>query len=305
MTYRRALFGSTAMALIAFPPFAASAAPLAAAAILNDFNAVIYTNASTTSDIQGAAVVGGNLKAATVYSGPIGNQPSGFGALTVFGNTTGNPININNGGNAYVGGTKGAIVNFNGGGKYISSPGYTISNFETPLNALSQALSLLNSTSVLPTTGNNEVIKAIPGSNGIAVFNVTAAQLAAIPSYSLDINGSSTVVFNVSGNTTFNANNESGMTGANSIIWNFYNATSVNFGTQLVGTVLAPEANVTNNNQIDGTLIADSWSGPGELHYYAFTGKLPSDPVPEPASIALLSVGILGLGLIRKGKIRF
>ena len=57
-----------------------------------------------------------------MYTNPVGTPPSGFGALTVYGSTSGNWININNGGNAYVGGTKGAGINFNGGSKYIGAP---------------------------------------------------------------------------------------------------------------------------------------------------------------------------------------
>ena len=89
---------------------AASAGPLAASTILDDFNAIIYTNASTSADIEGAAVIGGNLTAATIFNHPTGTQPLGFGALTVYGNTSGNSININDGGSAYVGGSKGASI---------------------------------------------------------------------------------------------------------------------------------------------------------------------------------------------------
>jgi choice-of-anchor A domain-containing protein len=292
----------------------ASASPLAASTILADFNAVIYTNGSTPSDIEGAAVIGGNFSGATMYNNPTSVVPTGFGALTVFGNTAGNLININDGGSAYVAGTKGAGINFNGGGAYIGAPGYSIADFETPLNALSQSLSQLNATSTLPTAGNNEVIKATPGTNGVAVFNITTAQLAAIPSYQMNLNGASTVIFNVSGsNATFSANDESGTTGANNIIWNFYNASSVNFSTLIAGTVLAPGATVTNNNQIDGVLIANAWNGSGELHDYAFTGTLPgttsglslSDPrIPEPPAIGLLGMAAIALGLVARQRRR-
>jgi choice-of-anchor A domain-containing protein len=294
------------LAAIAAP--GAFAGALDAGTILQDFNAVVYGNGSTQSDIEGAAVIGGNFSGATMYNNPTSSTPAGYGALTVFGNTSGNSININNGGSAYVAGTQGANINFNGGGSYIGSPSSTIGDFENSLNSLSQSLSQLSATGVLPTAGNNEVITATPGANGVAVFNITAAQLALIPSFQINMNGASSVIFNVSGTTVnFNANDESGVAGANNIIWNFYAATSVNITTQIGGTVLATLANVTNQNQIDGALVANSWNGTGELHDYGFDGVLPTADVvaatasvPEPASLVIFGAGLAGLGMIQR-----
>ncbi|HUB49295.1 MAG TPA: choice-of-anchor A family protein [Acetobacteraceae bacterium] len=259
---------------------------LSAATILADFNAVVFGNASTSCDIEGAIVVGGNFSGATVYDQPSGSLPSGYGALTVFGSTSGNSINIDDGGSAYVGGSKGAGINFNGGGKYIGAPSASIGSFSSTLDSLSQSLSQLSATGTLPTTGNNEVITAHAGANGIAVIDLTAAQLAAIPSFTINMNGASSLIFNVSGTSaTFNANDESGITGADNIIWNFYQATgTVAINTQIGGTVLAPYATVTNNNQIDGALVAQNYNGSGELHDYAFTGNLPSSCTTVTAS---------------------
>ena len=282
----------------------ATAGPLTATTILQDFNAIIYQNASTQSDIEGAAVIGGNFSGATMYNDPLGSQPAGFAALTVYGSTSGNSININNGGRAYVGGSKGAQVNFNGGGGYIGAPGDGIADFEAQLDALSTSLSQLAATGALPTTGNNEVINAIAGASGIAVFDLTAAQLSAIPSFSVNLNGASTVVFNVDGSSaSFNANDESGSSGAGHIIWNYYDATgTVAINTLLGGTVLAPDARVTNNNQIDGALVAQQWAGSGELHDVPFAGTVPSGPttVPEPGSVTLLATAVIGLSLLRR-----
>lgn len=293
----RYMIATTAFALSGIAASPSFAGTLSAATILSDFNGVIYGNASTPSDVEGALVVGGSFSGATIYNNPTANQtqPPGFGALTVFGSTSGNPININNGGSAYVGGSHGAKVNFNGGGGYISAPPVTLSSIETTLNTLSSSLSSLAANSSLPAPNNNEVISAKPNASGLAVFNVTAADLAAIPSYNFSLNGAKTVIVNVSGSSvSFNANDESGTTGANNIIWNFYQATSVNLGTQIAGTILAPKANVTNGNQIDGDLIAASWTGSGELHDYAFDGVL--SPVPLPAALPLFGAALLGLG---------
>jgi choice-of-anchor A domain-containing protein len=296
-----------AVALTAAVSPSAFAGPLTAATILSDFNAVIYRNGTTQSDIEGAAAIGGNFSGATVFNNPAAgqSQPNGFGALTVFGNTSGNPLNLDNGASAYVGGTKGATVNFNSGssgkGSYLSSVPDVLADFETPLNALSTTLAGLAATGSLPAAANNEVITAAPGTNGIAVIDTTAAALDSIPSFSINLGSASTLVVNVSGaSIDFTANDENAISAAHNVIWNFYQANSVTLPDQIGGTVLATGANVSNGNQIDGDLIAASWTGSGELHDYAFTGTLPgtSTPVPEPGSLSLVGAGLAGLAAV-------
>jgi hypothetical protein len=55
---------------------------------------------------------------------------------------------------------------------------------------------------------------------------------------------------------------------------NFENATSVSApGWQ--ATILVPDATVSNNSNIDGAVIASSFSGGGEIHYFAYQGTIP------------------------------
>ena len=75
------------------------------------------------------------------------------------------------------------------------------------------------------------------------------------------------------------------------------------------GSVLAPQASVSNSISLDGTLIAASLTQRGELHQYSFTGTLPGLSAPpatalridEPAGWALLGASaIAGLATRRR-----
>jgi choice-of-anchor A domain-containing protein len=297
---------SLALLFAAVAGAAASAQTVNPVTSLDEFNAIIFTNATTTSDIEGAAIIGGNFSGATVFINPVTGTPSGFASLTVFGSTSGNPINLNDGGTAYVGGNKGAKIDFNSGGKYLTTaPAENISAFKSAFTTFSTSLAALTPTSVTPQTNNNEVFEAKPASDGVAVFDLTAKQLDAIPSFKIDLNGAKSVVINVSGTSIdFTANDESGVNGADDIIWNFYQATSVTLGTQIGGSVLAPGANVKNQNQIDGALVANSMTANGELHDYPYTGASPLiSAAPEPSTWALMlsGVGLAGL-MFRRGR---
>jgi choice-of-anchor A domain-containing protein len=283
----------------------ASATTLTASSILGEFNAVVFHDVSgSCCDFEGPVVIGGNLSGGgTFFNKGAASLPAGYGTANVYGNASGH-FNAN-GAQVYVAGANSAT--FSGGtvhnGASFADP---FSAFQAPLVALSHELSQLTANSTLPAHNhppvNNGVIKATPGAvngvNGIAVFNITAADLADFASFSLDVNSASTVVLNVSGNYTQKANIQN-IVEANrtKVIWNFYDATILNL-TRFEGTVLAPYATVHNSSPIEGALVAGAFAPGGELHYHPFTGDLSflkPTGVPEPVGTAILGVGLLGL----------
>lgn len=315
-----ALFG---LPLLAAAP--ARAGALTAQDLLSAFNVVVNGNFQTQSDTEGAVLVGGNLTSQN--TGTLDthkNAPSGalagFGAVNVYGNAVNARYNANNLVVKVAGGSIGTNV-FSGATSvtYNASLPYTFSNVWSTLVAASTGLAQITPTTqaALPAAGsNNAVLTAVPGSaNGVttaAVIDITAAQLASYGSLSVNLNGASTVVINVTGNFVGHPNIQNASNFQSNVIWNFVDATSIDFqGYGWAGTVLAPNAAVATNNAINGSLVAASFNGTGELHDHPFVGDLTplltttpgSTPtntaaVPEPASMAMLLAGLAALLLL-------
>jgi choice-of-anchor A domain-containing protein len=284
---------------------AAQAAPLSAEQILGRFNAVILGDFTTGHDVEGRLVVGGDLTGgATFYNQPRGGSIAGYGAVNVRGDVAPGTYNVNNGGSVVVGGNNAGHFNLNGGGTLSTgTANITLSDFVTPLSALVGKLTALaaNST-VLAADPNNVAFNAVPDASGLAVFSTNTAVLESARNLVVNLNGADTVVVNVSG-TRFNdtANFNAGFDVNTRVIWNFFEATSLHFGFWH-GSVLAMNAAVSNFTPIEGTLVAASFNGGGELHDYGFRGRLPSDPVavPEPGTLGLMAMGLAGLAVARR-----
>jgi choice-of-anchor A domain-containing protein len=118
-----------------------------------------------------------------------------------------------------------------------------------------------------------------------------------------------TLVFNISGTSVgmgnFDMLNFKNLLGESwdNVLFNFYEAETLSLGSiGIYGSILAPMADITTGyGQIDGTVIANSWTGSMELHDVPFDGEETPPPVPEPATMALFGFGMLVLaGVIRR-----
>jgi choice-of-anchor A domain-containing protein len=266
----------------------ARAGALSASDILGQFNAVVTNDFTSSSDVEGRLVVGGNMTGgATFYNNPFPIIKSDYGAVNVYGSVAPGNYNVNNSGNVNVAGTNSGRFNLNGGTYSSSIPGGGSfdSSFGATLSTLSTQLGGMSANNVLPTTtdmNNVQITAKNVDSSGIAVFKITAAQLSQYASFNVNLGSAKTVVFDVMGNYNQQANfqNFTDRTVDSHVIWNFTDATSVSlqgFG----GTVLAGSATVTNSSPINGSLYALNYSGNGELHNRAFAGVL-ADPAPLP-----------------------
>jgi choice-of-anchor A domain-containing protein len=267
------------------------------------FNVFVFENfTSSNTDVEGAVAVGGNLNVAS-YSINERNKAVAGNALVVEKNLTFSNGSVKHGNIDVAGSTSTSSFGF--AGNYTNSDPVNFDNERTYLTNLSASLNSLANT-------------------GSATYDYSGLQLTAsnnTDAQIFDIDGN---LFNSRNNTTFsgfssgqtiilNISGDSlkfdGGTGTDfgkygfNVIYNFYQATSVNTGSGATGSILAPLADVTGGyTAINGNVIAKSWNTNTQVNVNGMfkptevTG-LVVIPVPEPESYAMLLAGLTVIGV--------
>jgi choice-of-anchor A domain-containing protein len=163
------------------------------------------------------------------------------------------------------------------------------------------------------------------GTNGVAVFNLSQSALSSFTGISYNFSDPSLIVIvnilNSDGsiaaahtgsydwNMTWSTIAGSASSYDQQIIWNFADASTLNFNREEWGSVLAPYATVSNGGgNINGSLVAKVFNQSSEVHLGTFDGYtgflaaavLPS-PAPEPATWAMMLSGFGAVGtMIRR-----
>lgn len=292
------------------------------------YNTFVFEDfTGTYSDTEGKLAVGGN---ATLTGYDVGLKASDTNNVLVVGKN----LNYTNGeirGNAVVGGnitSTGATFEGTTSQNQSALP-INFAAEEAYLKELSGNLAGIIANGTTQNQWGGLQLEG-DGKSSLQVFNVDGKALSSSTWLQIqNLAQDATVVFNVSGDVSGFSNMGMGALEAikNKVLFNFYEATTVNIGSVAVlGSILAPTAqiNTTAGAVIWGTTIAKSWTGSAQQNtttaqqnYVPFTGELPTPfptqvipqppvdvtPVPEPTTLLLLGLGVLGVArAVRKGR---
>lgn len=281
-----------------------------------NYNAFIHQNFSaTSSDVEGRLAAGGDVSISN-YSVNIKNgtqlyaDTSGSPALLVGGDlsfSSGQVAgNVSVTGNYTPTGT-GSITNgtLNTGG--ISAIDFDIEfahlidvSTDLALLTANSSASDLWSSQYLVGAGLNSL------ANDVHVFSLDASDMLFTDYLLSDVDNGDTVVFNVSGTDistswgNFGGSDSSLVNISENILFNFYEAESLNINAALYGSILAPKASIqAPHGVIWGQVIAKSWQGNTQINDNPFAGNSPNRavtvPVPEPSTLVIMIIGVIGL----------
>ena len=294
--------------------------------VLSQWNLVTFGNLNQMGEVEGSSYIGGDVNQTTSFQFAMGNYstPSSSVTVAVAGNVvSGNPINVNHGSVVVGGSSNSRMFNMNSGGTASSGSSWPAANSPlSQLSAASSAMSTMSANSSISIDQNNGVVFNCDANASLAVFNVTdmdTFERSNVQGFNLNPGAlTSTILINVNSldgsvdwtqGNFFNLFQQDNWQGR--VLFNFYNATSLNLHDQFTGYVLAPNADVTaGSHNIDGGLVCNNLLSIGEVHLpnqngdsSSWNGPLPTtQPVPEPATGALAMLGLAFFAGMRRMK---
>jgi len=297
------LFAATvAVSVMATAALPAHAVGISARSLISSFNNIVLNDLNTTVETQGTLYVGGNYTGgATVNPDNLANVDLGngiVGSLVIGGNYNGGNINMQNG-DVVVGGSINGNINNNGGGNISDNvSGIPVGLITSLFQDFSTELAGFSDTGGTANTAdqNNINFVSVPDANNVAVFNIDGSVLQSGTYQGVAAAAGVTTVVNVSGkNVTVGVN---GNTVQSSVIFNFFEAETLQINSAFNSSILAPLADVVlQGGGIKGTLVTNNLTQNAEVRPPVYDGTIPPpvSTVPLPAPVLLLLSGIAAL----------
>jgi|GEM_PF-1205698 len=283
-------------------------------AILKKWSVITSGDLKSVNDIQGAAYVGGNVTVSQSFVvGKDKSLSSSDISLAVRGNiVSGGDIHSEYGSVVVGGSVNGRNIGFNHGGTLTTEN--TSALPASPVAAVTSASQLWSTFSANSTTTVDSAGKlCFNCSEGfsVAVFTISASAFASDHDHGFDLtfaDSTKDVIINIDGSTwNMDAEHFFGdfKTEATHVIFNFYNATSINLTDAIYGYVIAPNADVNQSNNFNGGVMAKMLTIGSEanlVNWKSWEGNVPNvTAVPETSTWvagAFASVA-LAFGLFR------
>lgn len=316
----------TGIASIAFAAAAAAAGPATAATfnqIVTEFNLVIFETLDSVSEVEGRAIVYGDLigqssnfaigglNGETLPASTIAGVDDDDG-LFVGGRIDGNPKQINNGFDLVVADPSNvsAPVNYNGvdasdgmrGGQEVKA----LPQFQDELKRTSSFLATGLPATTIARDADRLVFSGgqLVGDTGVFFVDASVADPFFDDALKLifDETSSDNFIINVAGERIdWRTNHPDGLdrTFGEKVLWNFFEATEIFTDRSIFGTVIAPHAHILFTSPIEGTLVAKSAKQTAEVHLEPFAGSTPT-VVPLPGAFAFFIGGLAALGLVAR-----
>lgn len=272
---------------------------VASASVLSDWNLIARHNVQSSSEVDGSALIGGNLSGASNYAVQGVTAPGNVG-LMVGGTISNGPISVNNGGDLRFGGSVLTTVNLNGGNQAADATiGARVTSAFNEVGAISSYLAGLAANGTLDGAGNMNANPTLIGGERVAVYNLTPANWAGLGQMNLNFGSADSVIINVlsGGSISFVAppNLIGGFNQANSsrILWNMPSAATVSVNNTFNGALIAPGADLqVIGGAINGSVVVDRISGQNaEIRRSNYSGFVPA---PGAAGVLVMAVVLAG-----------
>ncbi|MEM9083249.1 MAG: collagen-binding domain-containing protein, partial [Planctomycetota bacterium] len=270
----------------------------AAASVLSDYNLVSLGNLTSSGEVFGSALVGGDIFGNTSGYSVLGGTNATRDGLVLAGDLLAtNQILLNNGGNLRVSPTTQLNAGrvFNGGGSFFIDPNVDqiVQNAAAEVNFLNAAFANLETNATITDNGSDVILNA-PAASPVTVFSIDGALLSRSNTrFSINFNSNftSTVIVNIDGNGGIvnlggsGASFGAGFTNINAsrILFNFVNTERVQVLSTFSGAVLAPDADIRLiSGDVNGTVVGDAVDqGTRDIRLNTYTGFIPTE-IPTP-----------------------